>query len=57
MGIGMDKEVTWLDATSLDDEKDILSSELCTEEVFYSDLTIHSELFINLVTELTIKQE
>lgn len=50
-------ESTWLDSVSANETKHVLSSDLCSDEIFYVDLSIHEELFTEEVTDLTSRTE
>lgn len=49
----MNAESTWLDSIPADEVEQVLSSDLCTDEIFYVDLETHEELFTKDVTNLT----
>jgi len=53
----MNPESTWLDSIPLDETKYALSSDLCSDEIFYVDLNVHEELFTKDVTDLTSRTE
>jgi hypothetical protein len=53
----MTPESTWLDSIPIDETKYVLSSDLCSDEIFYVDLNVHEELFTRDVTDLTSRTE
>jgi hypothetical protein len=53
----MSTESTWLDSIPANETKHVLSSDLCSDEIFYVDLNIHEELFTEEVTDLTSRIE
>jgi hypothetical protein len=53
----MNPESTWLDSVPPGETRDVLSSDLCSDEVFYIDLSVHEELFTDAVTDLATRTE
>ncbi len=53
----MNTESTWLDSIPASETKNVLSSDLCSDEIFYVDLNIHEELFNEEVTDWTSRIE
>jgi hypothetical protein len=49
----MNPESTWLDSIPASETKYVLTSDLCSDEIFYVDLNAHEELFSKAVTNLT----
>lgn len=53
----MNHKSTWLDSIAPDETRYVLSSDLCSDEIFYVDLSVHEELFTEEVTDLTSRTE
>lgn len=52
----MTKKLSWHNTVSNNKEKrDELTSALCSNEIYYSDLKTQSNLFTKSVTNLTVK--
>jgi len=53
----MSTESTWLDSIPANETNHVLSSDLCSDEIFYVDLSIREELFTRVVTDSTSRIE
>lgn len=49
----MKSDSTWLDSVSMNDAKLAITSDLCSDEIYYLDLKTHKELFTENVTNFT----
>jgi len=53
----MKRDKTWSNSIPVDKTKAVLTSDLCSNEIYYIDLKKHEELFTKQVTNLTSRTE